>query len=64
MHKDALITKRPVEIWVAARVGNSSCTSPRRSVELQQKGTGCSSHFTQQRVRLKHSIVLSEQQVN
>ncbi|XP_030288211.1 interleukin-6 receptor subunit beta-like isoform X3 [Sparus aurata] len=37
MHEDALITKRPVEIWVAAHVGNSSCTSPRRSVELQQK---------------------------
>ncbi|KAM8744687.1 uncharacterized protein il12rb1 isoform 2-T2 [Acanthopagrus schlegelii] len=32
---DTLIRKRPVEIWVAAHVGNSSCTSPRRSVELQ-----------------------------
>lgn len=61
---DTLIRKRPVEIWVAAHVGNSSCTSPRRSVELQHIGTGCSSHFTQQHVRLKHATVLPEQQVS
>ncbi|XP_073332158.1 interleukin-6 receptor subunit beta isoform X2 [Pagrus major] len=32
---DDLIQKRPVDIWVVAHVGNSSCTSSRTSVELR-----------------------------
>ncbi|XP_028443755.1 interleukin-12 receptor subunit beta-2 [Perca flavescens] len=34
VNEEKLIKNRSVDIWVEARVGNSSCTSPRRSVVL------------------------------
>ncbi|TKS74379.1 Leukemia inhibitory factor receptor [Collichthys lucidus] len=34
--EEVLIKHRPIVIWVVARVGKSSCTSARRSVELRQ----------------------------
>ncbi|XP_039984845.1 interleukin-12 receptor subunit beta-1 [Xiphias gladius] len=34
INDEQLIKSRPVNIWVEAHVGNSSCTSPRRSVKL------------------------------
>ncbi|XP_051232469.1 leukemia inhibitory factor receptor isoform X4 [Dicentrarchus labrax] len=36
IHEDRLIKTRSVDIWVEAYVGNSSCTSTKRSVTLSQ----------------------------
>lgn len=38
-NEEELIQNRPVDIWVKAHVGNSSCASSKRSVVLADTGT-------------------------
>ncbi|XP_063747203.1 uncharacterized protein LOC134869481 isoform X2 [Eleginops maclovinus] len=54
INEKQLLKNRPVNISVEAHIGNSSCTSTRRSVVLSHTGTGSFSYFTQQHESLKH----------
>lgn len=43
LNEDEVILNRPVDVWVEARVGNSSCQSNKKSVTLHH--TGADAHF-------------------